>query len=118
MTNLDELKARVKYAHYKGYKIAYAEDYAADLGGGPPPIGVEPYSTAHLLHLIEMKEMSYGASRSVEVSASVLADAQQEVEASGTVLVESVTVEAVEPDAMPDLASIVMAPKKGRKSKG
>lgn len=54
--NLSELKARIKRASYQGYKIAYAESYAADLGGGAPPEGVEKYSPEHLLHLIKMVE--------------------------------------------------------------
>lgn len=60
-SDLAQLKARVLFAHRSRFKVAYAADYVADLGGGAPPPGVEVNSTAHLLHLIELAEKKAAA---------------------------------------------------------
>jgi hypothetical protein len=54
--DLQALKDRLSFAHSHGYKVAYAAEYVADLGGGAPPEGVEKHSTEHLLHLISLAE--------------------------------------------------------------
>ena len=51
--DLADLRARVMYAHHRGFGIAKAADYVAALGGGAPPEGVEEGSTAHLLALLD-----------------------------------------------------------------
>jgi hypothetical protein len=58
--DLPALKARVRYAHSKGYSIANAEKYAEALGNGEPPVGVERGSTEHLTHLIALVEANGG----------------------------------------------------------
>lgn len=56
--NLDlvELRARMLKAHANGHRVAYAAEYVADLGGGPIPDDVEPFSAQHVLYLIERIE--------------------------------------------------------------
>lgn len=53
---LDALKHRVSQAHHLGYSIANPAEYVERLGGGKAPEGIEPFSTAHVLYLIELCE--------------------------------------------------------------
>ena len=55
-SDLISLKARVLQAHTRGYQVAWAEEYVAELGGMAPPDGVLPNSAEHLLHLIQVAE--------------------------------------------------------------
>ena len=83
MKNLSDLKARIKRAHYQGYKIAYAESYAAELGGGSPPEGVGKFSAEHLLHLIEMAEKGTPV-KADPVKAEIKAEVEIKADASAS----------------------------------
>lgn len=48
---LDALRARVLYAVVHGYKIAYASEYVAKLGGLPIPAGIS--GEEHLLNVLD-----------------------------------------------------------------
>jgi hypothetical protein len=64
---LQDFKARVKYAHFHHFGIGKAAKYAADLvdeGASPePPKGAKKHTTSHFLAMIGQVEKSFAGSK-------------------------------------------------------
>jgi hypothetical protein len=112
--DLQALKDRLSFAHSHGYKVAYAAEYVADLGGGAPPEGVEKHSTEHLLHLISLAERGASAPQVAE-AAPIMPPAPVAVEVVEAAPVE----EPVKAEDPAEASASASAPeeKKSKKSK-
>lgn len=109
----EALKQRITQAHYLGYRVAYPAEYAAKLGNGSPPPGVEIFSTEHLMHLIKQYEANgcqAPAKASVEETPVVVA--QTPVEEPAVVTEEPSASETDSEEAAPEAKPVKKSKKK------